>query len=462
MLITEQINRLTENFRGPIFQPEQPGYDEARSVWNGMIDKKPALITRCRTTADVVECVRFARREDLTVAVRGGGHNIAGHAVCNDGLVIDLSSMRSVEVDPDNQTARVGPGAVWADVDQQTQAFGLAVPGGLVSSTGVAGLTLGGGFGWLSRKFGLTCDCLLSAEVVTADGRRIKASEAENPDLFWGLRGGGGNFGVVTSFEFQLHEVGPEVLSGLLLYRLEDAPGVIRHYREVMAGAPDELSCYLLFRPAPPAPFLPKEIHGRPILALVMCYAGDPAAGEEATRPLRRFGEPLADKVAPRPYTEFQQISDAKWQPGFRDYWKAAYLEGLSDDAIDTLVRFAETIPTSLTDFKIAHFEGAVSRKPSDYTAFPHRQAPFVININTRWEDPAEDEAHIAWTRELFEAIQPFSTGGAYVSFLGEEGQDRVKAAFGENYERLVEVKTKYDPENFFRLNQNILPKAMH
>lgn len=462
-MMTKEITRETDiQLKGKLISPEDGYYDEARSVWNGMIDKRPSLIARCRGVVDVMNAVNFARNNDLTAAIRGGGHNIAGHAVCDGGLVIDLSQMRSVRVDPQAKTARVGPGAVWADLDRETQAFGLAVPGGLVSSTGVAGLTLGGGFGWLSRKYGLTCDNLLSADVVTAEGRFLKASATENADLFWALRGGGGNFGAVTSFEFELHEVGPTLLSGLLLYRLEDAPAVIRHYRKVIADAPDELSCYLLFRPAPRAPFLPEDVHGRPILALVMCYAGDSEAGEEATRPLRDFGQPLADKVAPRPYTKFQQISDANWQPGFRDYWKAEYLRGLSDEAIDTLVHFAGTIPTTMTDFKIAHFEGAISRIPGDATAFPHRKAPFVININTRWKNPKEDKSNIAWTRKFFDAMQTFSTGGTYVSFLGEEGPQRIQAAFGDNYQRLVEIKNKYDPRNFFRLNQNIKPQLDH
>ncbi len=458
MITAKKTTQLANQLNGRLIEPDDTDYDPARSVWNGMIDKKPALIARCRDAADVVQAVNFARKNDQLIAVRGGGHNIAGHGVCDEGLVIDLSGQRAVRVDPDARKAWVEPGATWADLDAETQRFGLAVPGGLVSSTGVAGLTLGGGFGWLSRKFGLTCDSLTAAEVVTAEGRMLRAGDTENTDLFWALRGGGGNFGVVTSFEFDLHEVGPQVLSGKLFYRLEDAPAVLRHYREALAGIPDELSCYILFRQAPPAPFLPEEIHGRTILALAMCYAGDPEAGEQATRVFRDFGRPLADKVARRPYTEFQQITDGKWQPGYRDYWKSDYLPGLSDEAIATMIRFARDLPTPMTDFKVPHFEGAISRIPNSATAFPHRKAPFAIAINTRWEDSADDEEHIAWTRRFTDAMQAFTTGGVYANFLGDEGQQRVRDAFGANYERLAAIKAQYDPDNFFCLNQNIQP----
>lgn len=456
-LSAAQIGTFAGRMEGATILPRDPAYDEARAVWNGMIDREPGLIARCESVSDVQAAVRFAGDHDLLVAVRGGGHNVAGHAVCDGGLVVDCSRMRSVEVDPDDRVARVGPGATWADVDEATGTHGLAVPGGLVSSTGVAGLTLGGGFGWLSRAHGLTCDNLLSAEVVTADGDRVRAGPDENTDLFWALRGGGGNFGVVVSFDFRLHPV-DDVVAGPVMHDLEDAPEVLRGYRELVDGAPDELTCYLLFRAAPAAPFLPEEIQGEPALALVICWCGAPDAGLEATRPLRELGDPLADMVERRPYAEWQTFTDDKWEPGYRDYWKAEYLEGLDGDAISTLVSHARSLPTPLSDFKVAHFGGAVSRVPDEATAYPHRDAPFLLNINTRWEDPERDDEHTAWTRDVHRAVQPFATGGTYVNFLGEEGEGRIRAAYGDSYDRLAAVKRRYDPENRFRVNQNIEP----
>lgn len=454
----DTIDTFATKLEGDLVTPGSDRYDDARSVWNGMIDRRPALIARCLTPGDVVTAVDFARQRDLLIAVRGGGHNVAGHGTCDDGLVLDLSPMDAVSVDPRKRTARVQGGAVWAQVDDATTPHGLAVPNGLVSTTGVGGLTLGGGFGWISRAHGLTCDNLLSAQVVTADAETLTASDRENPELFWALRGGGGNFGVVTELEFALHPVG-KVLAGLVIHPLDRATSVLRSYRDIVRKAPDELTCYLLFRPAPAAPFLPEEVHGEPILALVICALGDPDSAEAAARPLRELGDPLADVVSRRPYVEWQRFSDANWEPGYRDYWKADYLTGLPDAALDTLVEHAATLPTPHSDFKIAHFEGAVGRPSPSATAFPHRDAPFVLNVNARWEDPAEDGEHIAWARRLYEAMQPFASG-VYVNFLGDEGEERVRQAYGENYQRLARIKADYDPKNLFRMNQNIEPAA--
>lgn len=444
--------------RGELVVPDSAAYDEARAVWNGMIDKRPALVARCTDTADVVAAVDFARDHGLLLALRGGSHNVAGHATCDGGLVADLSPMNGVRVDPEASTVRVDGGALWSDVDAATAPHGLAVPAGLVSATGVAGLILGGGFGWLARRYGLTCDHLLSAEVVTADGAVLTASEDEHPDLFWALRGGGGNFGAVTEFEFRARRV-PEVTAGLVIHRLEDAAEVIREYRRVVYEAADSLTCYLLFRPAPPAPFVPQELHGRPILALVLCALGEPEEAEALARPLRDIGDPVADIVTRRPYSAWQSFSDANWQPGWRDYWKADYMSSLPDEAVDILVAHAAELPTTVSDFKVAHFEGAIARVPTDATAFPHRDAPHVFALNTRWKDPAQDAEMIAWSRSFHAAMKPFGTGGVYVNFVGDdEGEDRVHQSFGPNYPRLAQIKAAYDPKNLFRVNQNIRP----
>jgi FAD/FMN-containing dehydrogenase len=445
---------------GTLLTPDSPGYDEARTIWNGMIDRRPGLIVRCGDGADVAAAVRFARAHDLLVAVRGGGHNIAGNAVCDGGLMIDLSPMRQVRVDPAARTARVGPGATLGDVDRTTQGYGLATPLGVNSTTGIAGLTLGGGFGWLSRRFGLTIDNLLSAEVVTAEGEIVRAGEQENPDLFWAIRGGGGNFGIVTSFEFRLHPVGPEVLSGLVVHPLAGARDVLRFYRDFLPTTPEAYSCWFVLRRAPPLPFLAPEWHGRPILALAMCWSGDLADGERVAAPLRAFGAPLADVVAPNPYADWQTVLDPLLAPGLRNYWKSHDFLELSDGLIDVLLEYTERIPDPNCEIAFAQVGGAVSRVPLDATAYTHRDAQFVMNVHGRWADPALDQTCIGWARALFRASTPFATGGAYVNFLTEEEGDRVRAAYGPNYARLVELKNRYDPANLFRMNQNIRPTA--
>ena len=443
--------------RGELIRPQDDGYDEARTAWNAMIDKRPALIVRCSGVADVIEAVDFARENDLLLAVRGGGHNIAGASVCDGGLVIDLSPMRGIHVDPKARTARVQGGATFADVDHETQAFGLAVPNGVVSTTGVGGLTLGGGFGRLSRKHGLTADNLLSADVVTADGALVTASPDEHPDLFWGIRGGGGNFGVVTSFEFRLHEVGPEVLFGPIVYRLEDAADVLRSYRAFATTAPNECSVWADFLTAPPLPFLPEAVHGTTVLFVAPFYAGDVKEGEEVLRPLREYGAPIADAVAPMPYVAAQSAIDGLYTPGSHNYWKSHNFTDLSDATIDIIVEHAKRLPTPQSDILVSHLGGAVNDVASDETAYPHRDIAFVVTPGGRWEDAAQHDATVAWVRECFAALSAHATGSSYANFIAER-TGREGAAYGANYDRLVEVKNRYDPTNLFRLNQNVIP----
>jgi FAD/FMN-containing dehydrogenase len=424
-----------------------------------MIDRRPALIVRCAGTADVIACVNFSREEGLPLAVRGGGHNVAGSAVCDDGLVIDLSTMKSIEIDPERRSARAEPGLLWGEFDGATQAFGLATTGGIVTHTGIAGLTLGGGIGWLMRRHGLTCDNLAAADVVTADGRFCRASEQENADLLWGLRGGGGNFGVVTRFEYRLHLVGPQVLAGVLLHPAERAPEVLRFYRDYIATAPEDLTTIVNLRKAPPAPFLPSDLHGRPVVIIAVCYAGCLDDGERVLAPLRRFSEPLIDLIKVTPYTSHQGMFDASVPHGLHYYWKSDYLGPLDDAKIDTLVAHAWQAPSPASYTIMFHLGGAIRRIDGAATAFEDRNAEHALNINAVWADPQTTEGHIAWARAFWEAMHPLSTGGVYVNFLGAEGQERVRAAYGpDKYLRLMALKRKYDPTNLFRLNQNIPP----
>jgi FAD/FMN-containing dehydrogenase len=458
VLATEDIDRLSASIRGRVITAATPGYDEARTIWNAMIDRRPALIVQCATPDDVVRAVALARERSLLVAVRGGGHNIAGHALCDDGLVIDLSPMKRVQIDPIARTAQVEAGVLLGEFDAEAQKHGLVTPLGINSTTGVAGLTLGGGFGWLSKKLGLTIDNLLSAEVVTAAGERVHASESEHPQLFWAIRGGGGNFGIVTSFEYRLHQVGPQVLSGLIVHPLDDAKRVLQYYREFSQQAPDEFSCWFVLRQAPPVPFLPTEWHGREVLVLAVCYAGSVEEGERVLKPFRAFGNPIADVVGPQPYTAWQQALDPLLCAGQRNYWKSHDFRDVSDGFIDVLIDFARRIPDPQTDIACAQLGGAVGRVSHEATAYTHRDANYVMNVHGRWGDPAADERCIAWTRALFKAAEPYATGGAYVNFLTQEEGDRVQAAYGPNYDRLLAVKNQYDPTNLFRMNQNIRP----
>lgn len=456
----DMLQTLAASLGGDTVAPGSDDYESTRQIWNAMIDRRPALIVRCAGTADVLASVRFARDHRLLTSIRGAGHNIAGNAVCDGGLMIDLTAMRSVRVDPWARRAHVEPGARLADLDRETQAFGLATPLGINSTTGVAGLTLGGGFGWLSRKHGLSVDNLASADLVTARGELVRASEDEHPDLFWAIRGGGGNFGVVTSFEFRLHPVGPEILAGLIVHPLAGAKELLQHVRDLAEACPDELSCWPVLRQAPPLPFLPAEAHGQPVLVLALCHAGDPATARRAIEPILALGEPLGSHLGPIAYAGWQAAFDPLLTPGARNYWKSHNFRRLPDEAIDLLVREAAQLPTSECEIFLGQLGGAVNRVPAEATAYPHRDACYVMNVHARWQDPADDASCVAWARRVFEATAPFATGGAYVNFLTEE-EARPEAAWGANFGRLLAVKRRYDPDNLFRVNQNIsLPMA--
>ena len=457
---TETITALQQTLRGSVCLPGEAGYDEARTIWNAMIDRHPGAVVRCKGAGDIMRAVQFAREHGVLLAVRGGGHNIAGNAVCEGGLLIDLSQMRSVRVDATRRTARVEPGATLGDFDREAQAFGLVTPLGINSTTGVAGLTLGGGFGWLSRKFGLAADNLISADVVTADGKIVQASAFDNPDLFWALRGGGGNFGVVSSFEFRLHPLGPMVQSGLIVHPFTRAKDLLAGYRQVAANAPDELTVCVVLRQAPPLPFLPPEVHGKEVLVFAVCYAGDEANGNRALEPLRSLGEPIAEMIGMQPYAAWQTAFDPLLTPGACNYWKSHNFMDISDGLIDVLVTYAEKLPTPECEIFIPQFGGATSRIPADATAYPHRDANFVMNVHARWREQADERRSIDWARQVFAATAPHATGGVYVNFMPEDEVDRVSSAYGANYARLATLKAKYDPDNLFRLNQNVRPSA--
>jgi FAD/FMN-containing dehydrogenase len=452
------VEELRGSLSGEVLLPRDLAYDSARTIWNATIDKRPALIVRCATTSDVVNAVNFARSNGLLLAVRGGGHNIAGNALCDDGVVIDLSNMKSATVDPVARRAVVEGGATLHDFDVAAQAHGLATPLGINSTTGIAGLTLGGGFGWLSRKYGMTIDNLESAEVVTATGAVVRASERENPDLFWALRGGGGNFGVVTRFEYRLHPVGPDVLSGLIVYSMKEAKAVLQHYREFVKTSPEELSVWTVMRKAPPLPFLPERVHGTEVLVLALLYAGDPKHGEQFIEPLRRFGTVVGEHVGVQPYTAWQQAFDPLLTPGARNYWKSHNFATIEDGLIDTVTEYIATLPSPHCEIFFGALGGATMRPAPNAAAYSHRDAMFVMNVHGRWEDRADDERCIRWARDFFEASAPYATGGVYVNFLTAEEGGRVRAAYGGNYARLAQVKRKYDPANLFCVNQNIEP----
>ena len=455
-----EIEALSGELHGSLIDENNALYDEARKIWNGMIDRRPGLIVRCADAADVIAAVRFARDHGLLVSVRGGGHGIAGNAICDGGIVIDLSQMKSVQVDPAMQKAWVEPGATLADVDKETQAFGLVVPTGINSTTGIAGLTLGGGFGWISRKFGLTIDNLLSADVVTADGELKHASSTENPDLFWALRGGGGNFGVVTAFEFQLHKVGPQILSGLIVHPFENAEAVLKGYRQALEAAPDELTCWAVLRQAPPLPFLPTEWHGKEVLVLALCHCGEIEVAQSEASGLRAIGKPIVDVVAPHAFVDWQQALDPLLAPGARNYWKSHDFRELSDPAIQILTDAARKLPGPECEIFIGHVGGAAGRVATDATAFPQRSSHFVMNVHARWREQEQDRPCIEWARGIFEATKPYAVGTAYINFMPEDELDRVESAYGGNYKRLAEVKRRYDPQNLFRMNQNVRPMA--
>jgi len=444
--------------RGDVVLPADPSYDEVRQIWNAMIDRRPGMIVRCAGVSDVMQSVTLASEHNLLLAVRGGGHNIAGNAVCDDGLMIDLSQMKSVRIDPDKRRAYVEPGACLGDFDHEAQAFGLVTPLGINSTTGVAGLTLGGGFGWLSRKYGLTIDNLVSVDMVNAEGRLVHASTTENPDLFWGLRGGGGNFGIVTLFEFALHPVGPEILAGLIVFPANQGRQVLNKYRDYVSTLPEEMNIWVVLRKAPPLPFLPEEVHGQEVVVLAIFYAGEEQQGQALIEPLRGFGTPHGEHIGVMPYTAWQQAFDPLLTPGARNYWKSHNFSTLKDEALATIIDYAGNLPSDQTEIFIGLLGGKTSRIAADSTAYAQRDAQYVLNVHTRWDAAADDQRCIAWAREFFKASAPFATGGVYINFLTEEEGDRVAAAYGAGYQRLIQLKEKYDPGNLFRLNQNIKP----
>ena len=457
-LPANKIEELKRQIQGEVLLPGEEAYESARRIWNATIDKRPGAIARCDGTPDVVQAVNFARDNGVLLAIRGGGHNIAGNALCDGGLVIDLSRMKAAKVDAKARRVTIEGGATLADLDAATQAHGLATPVGINSTTGLAGLTLGGGFGWLSRKYGMTIDNLESVEVVTAAGEAVKASAKEHPDLFWALRGGGGNFGVVTRFEYRLHPVGPEVLSGLIVYPMSEAKPVLKQYRDFMKQAPDELTVWTVLRLAPPLPFLPADAHGKGIAALAVFYAGDPKQGEKLIAPLRAFGKPVGEHIGMQPYTAWQQAFDPLLTAGARNYWKSHNFTNLPDALFDAVVASLGKLPSPQCEIFFGAIGGATTRQAPDAAAYGHRDALYVMNVHGRWDTADEDARGIAWARDFFQASAPFASGGAYINFLTADEGDRVRSAYGANYDRLARVKRQYDPGNLFRVNQNIKP----
>jgi FAD/FMN-containing dehydrogenase len=452
------VTAFAAQIGGGVLGAADAAYDEARKVWNGTVDRRPALIARCLNDSDVQAAVRFAAAHKMLLSVRGGGHHIAGNAVAEGGLVIDLSGMRTVSIDAAQRMARVAAGALLGDFDREAQAHGLATPLGINSTTGVAGLTLGGGFGWLTRRYGLTIDNLLRATVVIADGTERVASPTSEPELFWALRGGGGNFGVATSFEFQLHPVGPEVYSGLVVYPFAQAQQVLRAWRDFTTAAPDELSVWTVLRKAPPLPFLPESVHGTEVVILPLVYSGDVEAGERAAAPVLQFGDPLGTALGPTPYAGFQSAFDPLLAPGSRNYWKSNNFSSLSDEALDLVIDSVRRLPGPACEIFIAQLGGAMARVKPEDTAFVGRDARYIMNVHGRWSDPGEDERVRAWAREVFEEAAPHATGGGYVNFLTEDEAARVAGSYGANYARLQAVKRQFDPGNLFRMNLNIEP----
>jgi FAD/FMN-containing dehydrogenase len=453
------LQELRETIRGGVIGPADDDYDSARRAWNGMIDKRPGLIVRCSGVTDVIAAVQFARSQGLEIAVRGGGHSLPGFSTTDGGVVIDLSGMRGVRVDARSMRVIVEGGATWADVDQATQQHGLAVTGGLVSTTGVAGFTLGGGVGWLMRAYGLSSDNLLGAEVVTADGRLVRASETENAALLWGLRGGGGNFGVVTTLEFRVYRIGPEILGGPVFHPASQTAQVLRGWRTyTSANLAEEMTTLVSLGSAPPIPPIPAALHGTKVATVVGAYAGAPEAGMEVAAPLHALGDPIADLLGPIPYLVLQSLVDPGWGPGARNYFTSAFLADVPDEAITILAEYHQACPSPFSEIHIHHMGGAVARVGVDQSAFGNRQAPYLLNVVARWIEPGDDDRNLGWARALRAAMEPFGTGGVYSNFLGV-GDDRVRAAYDpERYARLATLKREWDPDNLFHLNQNIPP----
>jgi FAD/FMN-containing dehydrogenase len=451
------LAEFEQGLRGSLVRPEDQGYDEARAIWNGAHDARPALIARCAGVADVMRAVDFARSEDLTIAVRGGGHSIPGFSTVDGGLVIDLSGMTAIHVDPQRRTAVAEGGATWADFDHETQAFGLAVTGGLVSSTGIAGFTLGGGIGWLMRKLGLAADNLIGADVVTADGQLVHASEQENPELLWGLRGGGGNFGIATSLEYRLHPIGPMVLAGPIFFAGDRAEEVLRFYRDWVRELPDEVTTLVNLTTAPPAPFLPESVHGKPVIAVIAVHAGEPEAGRALVQPLRDLADPIVDLIDVMPYTMMQTLLDPLWTRGAHNYFSSAYVDELNDEAIAAAVAAHRAVRSPHSEIHFQHLGGAVARAGD--AAFGNRSARYVLNVIARTAGAEGFEDSVAWAHNTRQALAPVSRDAGYVNFMGDAGDERLRASYGDaTYERLVALKREYDPTNVFRLNQNIAP----
>jgi FAD/FMN-containing dehydrogenase len=443
------VEAFTERLRAPVIRPGDDTYDQARKIWNGMIDKRPALIVKCTGVADVIDAVNFARDNDLLLAVRGGSHSAAGLAMCDGGIVLDMSAMKGVRIDADTGTAHAQAGLLWGEYDHETQALGLATTGGTVSNTGLVGLTLGGGLGWLMGKHGFACDNLVSVDLVTAEGTLITASEQSHQDLFWALRGGGGNFGVATSLQFKVHPVGPTVLGGMVLYPRAQSKDVLRHYRDVCQSIPDEAEAYAAMLTSP---------DGDPLVAMILGYTGDLGEGEQVLAPARAFGSPIADLVGPMPYTQRQTLIDDLGVHGIHRYWKSGFVPDLSDTFIDLIVDRADTMRSPMSVVGMFYVHGVAARVDPSATAFGLRGAQWDFDIISQWTDPAEADDHVRWTRQFWGETEPFCTGGVYVNHIAEDEPGRVHAAFGANYERLVSVKNRYDPGNLFKLNHNITP----
>lgn len=456
------FDALSPQLRGGLLLPDSSMYDDARSIWNGMIDKRPAAIARCLGVGDVVAAVNFARTNNVSISIKGGGHNIAGLAVGEGSLMLDMSAMRGVWVDPVTRIAHAQPGCLLGDVDRETQLHGLAAVLGFVSNTGIAGLTLGGGFGYLSRRYGWTSDNVRSITLVTADGKIVRASEKENADLFWGLRGGGGNFGVVVDFEYELYPVGPEIVAGAIVWAGDDIPGAMKLIQEVTNDTPVEAACPFAARIAPPAPWIAPEAHGKPVVMMIVCHTGSIADGEEFAARIKSFGKPVGDVITRRPYSVQQSLLDATQPKGRRYYWKSEYVSSLNDALIEDMVRRGHDVRSPHSAILGFQLGGAIGDRPTDHSAVGNRDANFVVNIAAAWDDPADDDANIAWAREGWEALRPYSTGGTYINFLTEEdASDRIHDAYGANYDRLAELKSKWDPNNLFHENKNIAPVAL-
>ncbi len=452
----DKVESLKSKVKGQVITTGDAEYDEARKIWNAMIDKKPGAIVQCADSNDVSQAINFAKENGLEISIRGAGHNIAGNSICDDGLVIDFLKMKKVKIEPDKKLAYVQPGATLGDFDAAAQKYGLATPVGINSITGIAGLTLGGGLGWLTRLHGMTVDNLASAEVITADGKKLKANENENSDLFWGIRGGGGNFGVVTEFVFKLHKVGPEILAGLIVFPIDQAQKVLKQFRDYILTTPKEFNSWVVLRKAPPLPFLPEEVHGKEVVIFACFYSGDSKDGNKFFDSIRSFGKPVGEYVGNQPYVNWQQAFDPLLTAGSRNYWKSHNLKEIKDEAINTIIEYTGKLPDPQSEIFIALIEGKSNNVSSDAMAYGNRDLNFILNVHGRWDDPSKDDECISWARAFFKASLPFASGGAYVNFMtGDEG-DRVSSAYGKNYERLVQIKKKYDPQNVFHLNQNI------